>query len=105
MHMKAIVTGVVSALVLLAVAAVFAHMASPEIFGSIAHSDSPISFSNPEKMPIPGSRKAKLCALTSVGVSPGHICAVYRDEQTGDWIAEASGPEPNGAVCKAACLY
>jgi hypothetical protein len=105
MRSKAILTGFAAALFVLVVAAAFGYFAPSEIFGAATYSESQVSFSNPEKMPIPGSKKAKLCALTSVGVSSGHICAVYKDEQTGDWIAEASGPEPNGAVCKAACLY
>jgi hypothetical protein len=99
MYGKAVVTGVVAALALTG-AGYFAMFKALE-----AATYSEMSFSNPEKKPIAGSKKAKLCALTSVGVSSGHICAVYRDEQTGDWIAEASGPTPNGAVCKATCLY
>jgi hypothetical protein len=98
MYSKAIVTGVVAALVLTGAG----YFAMFKAFEVATYSE---SFSNPQKLPIAGSKKAKLCALTSVGVSSGHICAVYRDEQTGDWIAEASGPTPNGAVCKATCLY
>jgi hypothetical protein len=101
MYGKAIVTGVVAALVL-AGAGYFVIFKALE---AATYSELPVAFSNPQKVPIAGSKKAKLCALTSVGVSSGHICAVYKDEQTGDWIAEASGPTPNGAVCKATCLY
>src|SRR5712692_5145889 len=74
------------------------------IFGAATHSEGPLPFTSPYNGEIPGSKSAKLCALTSVAINSSSKCRVYKDAQTGIWKVNAEGGA-SGAICEATCIY